>query len=1159
MKTKTIISVFACLFLVFITSFNSAKAQYCIPTYTNPCTIGSPINRVEFAGIDNSPAGTGCNGNPNNYIFYSNDTAIVAQGGSYPITLTGVSIANHSFGVWIDFNADNDFADTGEFVFSSAVGFNPVSGFINIPVSASIGNTRMRVRNADVAIAADDSCSNKDYGETEDYIILIQAQPPDDAGVIAIDAPTSGCGLSATDSVTVRVYNFGSAAQSNIPVSFDDGTGPVAEIIPGPLNPGDTLSYTFSATSDLSVQGIYVFDAWTSLVGDADNGNDSVTYTVLNNCYCIPVYTNDCSEFFYFIDRVEFAGIDNSPAGTGCNGNADNYIFYSDIAIVAQDSSYPITLTPDAFSWQGFGVWIDFNADNDFADAGEFVFSSAPVIVPVSDSITIPVSATPGNTRMRVRSIWSVTPVAGDFCNNQDYGETEDYHILIQGSSPCSITSSFISSATVIYEGATVNFTNTSTGAITYEWQENGTPFSTAVDTSRTFNIAGNYTISLIADSGSCSDSSGVIITVNEQDTIPPSCLPSSPPFFATGVAINAPVFIAFDEAIDTILSVPTPLNPDPGGVNWIWNATLDTITATHNDFAYSTTYDATFPGFADTSGNWAPFGCGVFFTTENPPANYDVGVITIYAPVSGCALTAADSVTISVTNFDVASQDTIPVSYSINGGLAVNDTIFAILNSGDTITFTFAITADLSAPDSLYIFDAWTSLIGDANNINDSTLNDSVIHFASPIVNLPDTTICDGDSVIIFGVYRKIDGTYYDTLLTINSCDSVITTTLIVNPLPVISVTPDPGLICIAGTDSVTLTASGAVSYTWSPAVGLSAVSGSSVNASPPNDTVYTVVGTGANGCIDSTTVSVQISTISPVASFSSSITSVCEGNTVTFNNTSTDAIGFSWTFPGGTTADTTIQNPVVTYNTSGIFDVTLTALGCSTDSTITMAGYITVNLSYSIITPDDTICDGDSIMIFGIFRSIADTYFNYLITINGCDSTIITTLIVNSLPIVDLGADTTICNGCSVTLNAGAGFTSYIWSNGETTQTIIVDSTGTYSVMVTDANGCSGGDTIVVNVVTGINQLSFINNQLKVYPNPNTGEFIIEMNITKAIDLEIKLLDVIGKVIYQEKLNKYVGAYQNKIYVGEYAKGIYNLQFISEKGTINKKIVVE
>ena len=80
-----------------------------------------------------------------------------------------------------------------------------------------------------------------------------------------------------------------------------------------------------------------------------------------------------------------------------------------------------------------------------------------------------------------------------------------------------------------------------------------------------------------------------------------------------------------------------------------------------------------------------------------------------------------------------------------------------------------------------------------------------------------------------------------------------------------------------------------------------------------------------------------------------------------------------------------------------------------------------------------------------------------------------------------------------------------------------------------------------------------------LTVYPNPNTGEFIIEMNITKATDLEIKLIDVIGKVIYTENLSKYVGAYQKTIDVGEYAKGIYNLQLLSNEGLINKKIVVE
>ncbi len=91
-----------------------------------------------------------------------------------------------------------------------------------------------------------------------------------------------------------------------------------------------------------------------------------------------------------------------------------------------------------------------------------------------------------------------------------------------------------------------------------------------------------------------------------------------------------------------------------------------------------------------------------------------------------------------------------------------------------------------------------------------------------------------------------------------------------------------------------------------------------------------------------------------------------------------------------------------------------------------------------------------------------------------------------------------------------------------------------------------------------TGIEDIDFIN-YLNIFPNPNTGEFIIEMNITKATDLEIKLLDVIGKVIYEEKLNKYVGAYQKSIYVGDISKGIYNLQLLGGEGIINKKIIIE
>ena len=65
-----------------------------------------------------------------------------------------------------------------------------------------------------------------------------------------------------------------------------------------------------------------------------------------------------------------------------------------------------------------------------------------------------------------------------------------------------------------------------------------------------------------------------------------------------------------------------------------------------------------------------------------------------------------------------------------------------------------------------------------------------------------------------------------------------------------------------------------------------------------------------------------------------------------------------------------------------------------------------------------------------------------------------------------VNLGPDTLLCDGASVMLDAGAGFSSYDWSTGETTQMITVDTAGDYSITVTDANGCTGIDLINVGV---------------------------------------------------------------------------------------------
>ncbi|SHN27686.1 gliding motility-associated C-terminal domain-containing protein [Chitinophaga sp. CF418] len=82
------------------------------------------------------------------------------------------------------------------------------------------------------------------------------------------------------------------------------------------------------------------------------------------------------------------------------------------------------------------------------------------------------------------------------------------------------------------------------------------------------------------------------------------------------------------------------------------------------------------------------------------------------------------------------------------------------------------------------------------------------------------------------------------------------------------------------------------------------------------------------------------------------------------------------------------------------------------------------------------------------------------------GCTISRQATIIAVPPPVVDLGSDVTTCNGTPVLLNAGNGFSSYQWSDNSTGSTLTVNTSGTYSVVVTDANGCTATDDVVVNI---------------------------------------------------------------------------------------------
>lgn len=107
-------------------------------------------------------------------------------------------------------------------------------------------------------------------------------------------------------------------------------------------------------------------------------------------------------------------------------------------------------------------------------------------------------------------------------------------------------------------------------------------------------------------------------------------------------------------------------------------------------------------------------------------------------------------------------------------------------------------------------------------------------------------------------------------------------------------------------------------------------------------------------------------------------------------------------------------------------------------------------------------SVCDGDSLWLAGAWRKTAGTYTSGGPSVlTGCDSTRTDVLSVNPQPHVNLGPDLTRCAGESVVLDAGAGpGFSYQWNTGATTQTIIVYTTGSYSVTITTPYGCTDSD---------------------------------------------------------------------------------------------------
>ncbi|NQU34978.1 MAG: T9SS type A sorting domain-containing protein [Bacteroidetes bacterium] len=188
------------------------------------------------------------------------------------------------------------------------------------------------------------------------------------------------------------------------------------------------------------------------------------------------------------------------------------------------------------------------------------------------------------------------------------------------------------------------------------------------------------------------------------------------------------------------------------------------------------------------------------------------------------------------------------------------------------------------------------------------------------------------------------------------------------------------------------------------------------------------------------------------------------------------------------------------------------------------------------------------------------------YIAQINDGDHMSIDSVFVTTLPTpqINLGADTSLCASKTIILNAGNPGLSYLWSNGDTTQTIFVDTTGfghgiqNHLVEVTNLLGCSETDDIEVDFVncTGIFEMESVS--INIYPNPNKGKFQIDFSNKLSENSDLRIVNSTGDIVYQKSNADLVNSRKIYVDIENLESGYYTAILLLKGHKISKRIIM-
>ncbi len=599
---------------------------------------------------------------------------------------------------------------------------------------------------------------------------------------------------------------------------------------------------------------------------------------------------------------------------------------------------------------------------------------------------------------------------------------------------------------------------------------------------------------SVVADDGSCSSGSSVSFSIGAQLASPPVPNVSSTP--PTCVADGSSAISNYNAAFTYAFTPAGPSAGAGGAISGMVTGTGYTITA--NNGTCTSAASASFsnapltaPPAVPTVSTAAPTCAAEGSSTIT---NYNAAVTYIFTPSGPSAgaggaisgMTAGTSYTVEAsdgscnsapsTSFSNSAQLTVPVaavsgqlSYCTGSNTTLTASGGAIYIWGDAGGNIIGNTASVTVTQGTY-----TVLVSNANGCADTTTVTVAELSTLPVTISGTLSYCPGSNTTITAnggtgyVWNDAGnsttasitvtaGSYSVTGTDANGCTGTATATVTQSPAPAINIS---GALSYCAGANTTLTASGGTGYVWNDA-------GNSTTASiTVTQGSYTVTGTDATGCTATASATVT-ENASPAVSITGLLTYCTGGNTTL---TASGGNTYVWS-NGATTVSVTVTQATYSVTATDGNTCTGTASAAVTESA-TLSVNITGALSYCPGANTTLTATGGTGYIWSNGSTAANitvTLGSYAVTATDAACSGTSSAVVSEIATtpVNLGNNVTACDDSLVTIDAGTGYTGYTWASGETTQTIVPQTSGTYSVTVVDANSCtvSGSLNVVFN----------------------------------------------------------------------------------------------